>query len=198
MIVFDFFFFLLGMQAVSLLQIDGKQTASGTDTQHKQGDAESKEDISGNEAEEGCSEGGCGNEDKASPDAHKLQGHLETFIHGVACVVRFHSLIAEELRQGNGHRYQCGTTANGHHDGLLDILVAVVHLVEHIEGSNDADHCSNHIEKVSYWVDVPLEGTYSTCDGTRSGIGHSIARAHHQHQRQAGESQTLVRQLRLT
>ena len=31
MIVFDSFFFLLGMQAVSLLQIDGKQTASGTD-----------------------------------------------------------------------------------------------------------------------------------------------------------------------
>ena len=55
MIVFDSFFFLLGMQAVSLLQIDGKQTASGTDTQHKQGDTESKEDISGNEAEEGCS-----------------------------------------------------------------------------------------------------------------------------------------------
>ena len=69
MIVFDSFFFLLGMQAVSLLQIDGKQTASGTDTQHKQGDAESEEDISGNEAEEGCSEGGCSNEDKASPRA---------------------------------------------------------------------------------------------------------------------------------
>ena len=127
MIVFDSFFFLLGMQAVSLLQIDSQQTASGTDTQHKQGYAKSEEDITGNEAEEGCSEGGCG----------KLQGHLETFIHGVTCVVRFHSLIAKELRQGNGHSNQCGTTANGHHDGLLHILVAIVHLVEHIEGSND-------------------------------------------------------------
>ena len=65
MIVFDSFFFLLGMQAVSLLQIDGDQTASGTNTQHKQGNAESEEDISGNEAEEGNSEGGCSNEDKA-------------------------------------------------------------------------------------------------------------------------------------
>ena len=146
MIVFDSFFSLFRMQPMSLLHVDGKQTASGTNTQYQQRDTESEQYVTGNEAEKRCSEGGCGNEDKAPPDAHELQGHLETFIHGIACVARFHSLIAKELRQGYGHRYQGGTTTNGHHDGLLHILVAVVHLVEDVEGTDDADHCGNHIQ----------------------------------------------------
>ena len=93
MIVFDSFFSLFRMQPMSLLHVDGKQTASGTHAQYQQGDTESEQHVTGNEAEECCSEGGCGNEDKASPDAHKLQGHLETFIHGIAVVACFHALI---------------------------------------------------------------------------------------------------------
>ncbi len=92
-IVFDTFFLLLRMQPMSLLHVDSKQTTTGTHDQYQQGDTKTEKHVTGNEAEERDSEGGCGNEDKAPPDAHKLQGHLETFIHGIAVVACFHTLI---------------------------------------------------------------------------------------------------------
>ena len=92
-IVFDTFFLLLRMQPMSLLHVDSKQSTSGTHAQYLQGDTETEEYVTGNETEKRHAEGDCCNEDKASPDAHKLQGHLETFIHGIAVVACFHTLI---------------------------------------------------------------------------------------------------------
>jgi len=81
---------LLGMQALSLFQVDGKQTASSTHAQYQQGNAESEEDIPGNEAEERRAKSSCGNEDETASDAHKLQWQLQAFIDGIASVVGFH------------------------------------------------------------------------------------------------------------
>jgi len=181
----------LGVKSFLLLDIDGSQSAASDDHRHCQGRKSSEEHIEKDEPQERSPEGGGGNPDEPATDSHEFKGQLKPLEHGISTVVYFHSpagLISEELRQGSGHGQQSGTTADGHHDGLLDILIAVLELVVAVEGSDEADDGSKDIEEVTHRLDIALEGTHGLRDGRGARVGKGIARATDEHHGQCGQS----------
>ena len=59
-------------------------------------------------------------------------------------------LLLEEHGKGFRHGNECDTAADGHHDSLLHVLVAVLHFEIHVEGSDEDDDGSNGLHQIRY------------------------------------------------
>ena len=71
--------------------------------------------------------------------------------------------LLEEQRQGFRHGDECHAAADGHHDGLLDILVTVLHLEVHVECTHEHDDGSDSLHQVGYRS--LIRGNFRRCLG---------------------------------
>lgn len=60
--------------------------------------------------------------------------------------------LLEEERKSLAQCDEGDTAADGEHDGLLDILVAVLHLEIDVEGTHEDNHCGDRFMRLETGV----------------------------------------------
>ena len=141
------------MQSAFLLDVDGHEPCGG---HHQHGD-EARELAYGHrehdEAYEGHAYGRGRQREEASAYAHELQRLLQSLEDGEAFHVLFHPVsVFSGEEQGQGFRQgdEGYASADGQHDGLFHVLVAVLHLEIDIEGPDKHDDGGDGLHQVGY------------------------------------------------
>lgn len=78
--------------------------------------------------------------------------------------------LLEEQRQGCGHGNHGDTAADGHHDGLLHVLIAVLHFEIDIERTHQRNDCSDGIHQLLDGTGITGNLGGSLSNTSRSGI----------------------------
>lgn len=70
----------------------------------------------------------------------------------IAMTVWICGCLLEEERKSLAQCDEGDTAADGEHDGLLDILVAVLHLEIDVEGTHEDNHCGDRFMRLETGV----------------------------------------------
>ncbi len=117
------------MQSSALFDEDGHQPDDCHDKHGDESGELSKYNGEQYESDKRHTDGQCCQREEASTDAHEFKRFLQSLEYGKSLLIHRHSIVTsllfEEQRKSLGKRDEGDTAADGEHDGLLHVLVAV-------------------------------------------------------------------------
>ena len=159
---------MLGMKSSPLLDINGDEPNQRHGYHSDESCQFPNQNGKHDEADERHTNGSGSQCQESASDAHQFQWLLKSFENGITFTVDVHKivlkrktpysfakcmkssfgLLLEKQGQCFGHGDESHTAADGKHDGLLYVLIAVLHLEIDVEGTDKHDDRCNGFHQV--------------------------------------------------
>ena len=147
------------MQPFFLFDEDKSRTCTQRKNQCYQTRKKSDQAVGHDEADNGSTDGTYCPIDVAALDSHELKRFLQPLEQRVFCIpaVRVRVCAHYSLARYAKEQRQClcgchkeNTSSHNHHDGLLDILLLIVHLDIHADSTYDRHYAGNGVTQFDH------------------------------------------------